>query len=59
MPERPAKPRGLSISLDLEDLGPAVGEDALGQLLRASFTDSKGTTERTVFVPESGGEPTP
>lgn len=37
----------------------AVKEDALGQLLRASFTDSKGTTERTVFVPESGGEPTP
>ena len=42
----------LEISLDLEDLGPAVGEEQLGQLLRATFTDARGTTERTVFVPE-------
>lgn len=46
------RPRGLSISLDLEDLGPAVGEDQLGGLLRATFTDSTGTTERDLFVPE-------
>jgi hypothetical protein len=46
------RPRGLSMSLDIEDLGPAVGEDQLGQLLQAKFTDSKGTTTRDVFVPE-------
>lgn len=53
MPEPPDKPRGLSISLDLEDLGPAVGEEQLGELLRATFTDGTGTTERAVFVPEA------
>lgn len=45
--------RTLEISLDLEDLGPAVGEEQLGQLLRATFTDSTGTTERDLFVPEA------
>lgn len=51
--------RTLEITLDLEDLGPAVGEEQLGGLLRASFTDGTGTTTRTVFVPEPEKESGP
>lgn len=49
----------LEISLDLDDLGPAVGEEQLGELLRATFTDGTGTTERDVFVPEPEKESGP